>query len=68
MQDALLSYGMPVWQADGLIEDYAHYRRGEASNLSSDVQKVTGHMPRSFRSFLRDYGSAFSQSKLSPVS
>lgn len=61
MRDALLSYGMPIWQADGLIEDYAHYHRGEAANVSSDVQKVTGHIPRSFRSFLKDYGAAFSQ-------
>jgi uncharacterized protein YbjT (DUF2867 family) len=26
MRDALLSLGMPQWQVDGLIEDYAHYR------------------------------------------
>ena len=31
MRSALLSFGLPEWQADGLVEDYAHYRRGEAS-------------------------------------
>jgi hypothetical protein len=36
MRDALLSLGMPEWQVDGLIEDYAHYRRGEASGISTD--------------------------------
>jgi len=29
MREALLKFGPPAWQADGLIEDYAHYRRGE---------------------------------------
>ena len=67
MRESLLSYGMPGWQADGLVEDYAHYRRGEAAELSGDVQKVTGHVPRSFKSFLTDYGPAFSQNSLSPV-
>ena len=28
MRDALVGMGMPQWQADGLLEDYAHYRRG----------------------------------------
>jgi hypothetical protein len=30
MRDGLLRYGLPEWKADGLIEDYAHYRRREA--------------------------------------
>jgi uncharacterized protein YbjT (DUF2867 family) len=67
MKEALLSYGMPVWQAEGLVEDYAHYRRGDASSVSNDVQKVTGHAPRSFRSFLKDYGTVFTQNSLSLV-
>jgi uncharacterized protein YbjT (DUF2867 family) len=61
MRDALLGLGMPAWQADGLIEDYAHYRRGEASAISSAAQDVTGHRPRSFADFARDYKQAFSE-------
>ena len=41
MRGALLTFGFPEWQADGLIEDYAHYRRGEASAISPDVQRVS---------------------------
>ncbi len=67
MQEALLAYGMPLWQAEGLVEDYGHYRRGEAPGVSGDVQKVTGHAPRSFRSFLKDYKAVFSQRTLLPV-
>jgi hypothetical protein len=50
---------MPDWQADGLVEDYAHYRRGEASNISSAVQEVTGEAPRPFKAFAHEYKSAF---------
>ena len=59
MRDILLGLGMPEWQAEGLIEDYAHYRRGEASTLSSTVRDLTGHQPHSFEDFARDYGEMF---------
>jgi uncharacterized protein YbjT (DUF2867 family) len=35
MRQALTTAGLPAWQADGLIEDYAHYSRGEASGISA---------------------------------
>jgi hypothetical protein len=60
---ALRAFHMPDWQADGLIEDYAHYRRGEAANISSAVQDVAGEPPRPFLAFARDYKSAFLDTK-----
>jgi uncharacterized protein YbjT (DUF2867 family) len=60
MIEALLRIGFPRWQADGLIEDYAHYRRGEASAIATGVQDATGRAPHSFDDFARDYASAFS--------
>ncbi len=60
MKEALVGFGMPQWQADGLIEDYAHYRRGEASAIASGVKDATGLPPRSFDSFAQDYAVAFS--------
>jgi uncharacterized protein YbjT (DUF2867 family) len=59
MMGALLRIGLPHWQVDGLIEDYAHYRRGEASPIASGVQDATGTAPRSLDDFARDYASAF---------
>lgn len=59
MRDGLLRFGFPEWQADGLIEDYAHYRRGEASAVSTAVKDITGQLPRSFGQFVRDYKQAF---------
>jgi uncharacterized protein YbjT (DUF2867 family) len=56
---ALTGAGMPKWQAEGLVEDYAHYDRGEASAVSPDVAQVTGASPRSLRDFAHDYSAAF---------
>lgn len=48
MLKTLLEVGFPEWQAHGLIEDYAHYARGEAESVTDDVKTVTGKNPQSF--------------------
>lgn len=58
MHGALISAGFPLWQAEGVIEDYAHYSRGEASAISSCIEDVTGKAPRDFKSFVNDYAQA----------
>lgn len=50
---------LPPWQVDGLLEDYAHYRRGEAAAVSPAVAEITGQAPRSIEQFARDYAGAF---------
>jgi uncharacterized protein YbjT (DUF2867 family) len=55
LREALAGFGMPEWQAEGLIEDYAHYHRGEAAGVSSAVKDVTGKAARSFAEFAKDY-------------
>lgn len=60
MRQAVLSVGFPEWQADGLIEDYAHYARGEAATVSNAIQEVTGKPARDFKSFAQEYAPAFS--------
>jgi uncharacterized protein YbjT (DUF2867 family) len=57
----LIAAGFPEWQAEGLIEDYAHYSRNEASIISSAIPDITGRPARSFADFARDYSSAFSE-------
>lgn len=59
MRPALVQAGFPAWQADGLLEDYAHYERGEAAAVSHVVHDVTGHAARGFADFARDYARAF---------
>jgi uncharacterized protein YbjT (DUF2867 family) len=60
-REGLRTLHMPDWQADGLVEDYAHYRRGEAADISSAVKDVTGVAPHSFSGFARDHEAAFLQ-------
>ena len=50
---------LPPWQVQGLLEDYAHYRCGEAASVSPAVAEVTGRPPRDVRQFAHDYASAF---------
>jgi uncharacterized protein YbjT (DUF2867 family) len=59
MRQAVIGAGFPLWQADGLIEDYAHYARGEAATVTSDVQLLTGRPPRNFEGFVSDYREIF---------
>jgi uncharacterized protein YbjT (DUF2867 family) len=50
---------LPDWQLDGLLEDYAHYARGEAAAVSSAVPDLTGRPARDLATFLRDHAAAF---------
>jgi uncharacterized protein YbjT (DUF2867 family) len=59
MRDALLGVGLPAWQAEGVVEDYDLYRRGEAAMITSTVQAVTGRKPISFFQFAQDYAGDF---------
>ena len=51
--------GLPPWQRDGLVEDYAHYARGEAADVHTAVIDLTGHPARDITDFARDYAAAF---------
>jgi len=56
---ALTKFGVPPWQVDGLVEDYAHYARGEASAVDPTVRQIAGTDPRDVFAFARDYASKF---------
>ncbi|OLZ46832.1 SDR family oxidoreductase [Amycolatopsis keratiniphila] len=56
---AALSGVLPPWQVDGLIEDYAHYARGEAAEVHTSVADLTGHPARDVTDFARDHAAAF---------
>ncbi len=59
MREALVSLGLPPWQADGVIEDYNHYRRGEAAMVTSAVRDVTKNEAMPFFQFAQDYAGKF---------
>ena len=58
-KDALLGFGMPAWQAGGLVEDYERYRQGEAERVTSTVLDLTGDRPITFFRFAQDYAAKF---------
>jgi hypothetical protein len=59
MQAALADLGFPPWQADGLLEEFAMYRRGEAAGVESGGREALGRPPRAFNEFARDYAPLF---------
>ncbi|WP_020380224.1 NmrA family NAD(P)-binding protein [Nocardiopsis potens] len=56
---AALAGVLPQWQLDGLVEDYAHYARGEAAEVHTAVADLTGRPARDIADFARDYAAAF---------
>ena len=59
MRAALAAQGFPAWQADGLLEEFAMYRRGEAAGVETGVRDALGRPPRAFAEFARDYAPRF---------
>ena len=45
--------GMPPWQVDGLVKDYAHYVRGEAEEVYPTIREVARTVPRDVGAFAR---------------
>lgn len=59
MRMALADLGFPDWQADGLLEEFAMYQRGEAAEVEPGVKEALGRPPRSFDEFARDHAPLF---------
>ncbi|GAA1490477.1 NmrA family NAD(P)-binding protein [Brachybacterium sacelli] len=50
---------LPTWQIEGLLEDYAHYARGEATEVTSAVPDLLGRPARDFRRFAVEHADVF---------
>ena len=59
MRAALADLGFSTRQADGLLEEFAMYRRGEAAGVEPGVCEALGRSPRAFDAFARDYAPLF---------
>src|SRR5262245_8991543 len=55
MQRALADLGFPAWQADGLLEEFAMYRCGEAAGVESGIAEALNRSRRSFGEFAMDH-------------
>jgi uncharacterized protein YbjT (DUF2867 family) len=54
-----LEGNLPPWQIAGLLEDYAHYGRGEAATITPIIEQVTGEPPTDLARFAHDYAPRF---------
>ena len=59
MKGALDGLGFPALQADGLLEEFAMYRRGEAEGVEPGVLEALDRGPTTFAEFARDYAPLF---------
>ena len=58
MRAAFDGFGFPPWQADGLFEEFAIYRRGEAATVEPAMDEALRRPARSFDGVrARDYAS-----------
>lgn len=55
----MLTGVLPPWQVDGLLEDYTHYARGEAAEVSLAVPELLGRPARAFADFAGEHATAF---------
>ncbi|MBA3441303.1 MAG: SDR family oxidoreductase [Pyrinomonadaceae bacterium] len=54
-----MSFGMPEWQVDGIIDLAQYYKAGKAERVSPRVKEVTGQEPIPYRRFVEDHAQAF---------
>ena len=59
LKEALLSAGVPEWNADALLDLQRLYREGKATTVTPDAEQILGHKAINFAQFVRDYRSDF---------
>jgi NAD(P)H dehydrogenase (quinone) len=57
--DAMVKMGMPAILIDWLTSLNHVFKQGWASGVSGDVQKLTGHAPRTFAAFATEHANAW---------
>ncbi len=58
-RQSMLEMGMPEWTAGALAEILSVFAEGGYDEVTSTVEDVTGHAPRSFRQFVEDHRALF---------
>jgi uncharacterized protein YbjT (DUF2867 family) len=57
--DAMLTAGMPEWNARAVTELYGVFAAGHAARTTDVVERITGRKPITFAQFARDHADAF---------
>jgi uncharacterized protein YbjT (DUF2867 family) len=59
-RQAMLADGVPELIADRMLDLERYFREGRARRVTDDVQRVTGHAPRSFADYAREHAALLS--------
>jgi uncharacterized protein YbjT (DUF2867 family) len=59
--ESMIGMGMPQWLAEDFCEYFANHSTGVSDFTTNDVEKLTGHLPRSYETFARDFAQYFRQ-------
>jgi len=57
--EAMIAMGVPQWIAEGYCEIHAGLEDGFADLTTTNVRALSGHEPRSFERFARDFAGVF---------
>lgn len=57
--EAMIAMGVPAWIAEGYCEIHAGLEDGFADLTTTNVHALSGHQPRSFERFARDFAGVF---------
>jgi len=58
-KQSMQDMGMPEWLAGALVEILSLFGEGHHNEITSTVEDITGHAPRSFNSFVEDHKTMF---------
>ncbi len=58
-RQAMISMGLPEWIADAFGKYFEVFSEGYGDFTTPDVEKVTGHLARSYETFARDFAQVF---------
>lgn len=61
----VLSVGVSQWLADGLIEMYTFFAKGNAAKTTNAIQTIAGRAPNNFQEFANDHAQVFLQHAVS---
>ena len=59
--ESMIGMGMPQWLAEAFCEYFGNHSTGVSDFTTNDVEMLTGHLPRSYETFARDFAQYFGQ-------
>ena len=62
-KEFLLGMGIPEWIVGANLEFFQKFSEGGGNKVTGDFEKLTGHAPRSYEVFAKDFASVFAGSK-----